>query len=105
MSARQRPTTGPLTGVKVIDLTQVLAGPYCTLLLADLGADVIKVEPIDGDTTRATKPFFADDDKHYFGGYFQSTNRNKASVAIDLKQPAGREIVRRLVRDADVLVE
>jgi crotonobetainyl-CoA:carnitine CoA-transferase CaiB-like acyl-CoA transferase len=105
MSERQVPTAGPLAGVKVIDLTQVLAGPYCTLLLADLGADVIKVEPIDGDTTRTTKPFFEDDDKHYFGGYFQSTNRNKASVAIDLKQPAGREILRRLVRDANVLVE
>lgn len=99
------PAAGPLAGAKVVDLTQVLAGPFCTMLLADLGAEVIKVEPIEGDTTRATRPFFDDDANHYFGGYFQSVNRNKSSIAVDLKQPAGREIVRRLTRDADVLVE
>lgn len=105
MTNRSNPAAGPLAGVKVIDLTQMLAGPFCTLLLADLGADVIKVEPLDGDTTRSQLPFFDDDEKHYYGGYFHSVNRNKASVAIDLKQSAGREILRRLVRNADVLVE
>src|SRR5436190_3727017 len=105
MSVPSRTATGPLAGVRVVDLTQMLAGPYCTLLLADLGADVIKVEPLDGDTTRTQQPFFDDDDKHYFGGYFHSVNRNKSSIAIDLKQDAGREILRRLVRNADVLVE
>jgi crotonobetainyl-CoA:carnitine CoA-transferase CaiB-like acyl-CoA transferase len=99
------PAAGPLAGVRVVDLTQVLAGPFCTMLLADLGADVVKVEPIEGDTTRTTKPFFEDDDKHYFGGYFQSVNRNKSGITVDLKQPAGREIVRRLARSAHVLVE
>jgi crotonobetainyl-CoA:carnitine CoA-transferase CaiB-like acyl-CoA transferase len=105
MSAKQPQSAGPLAGVRVIDLTQMLAGPFCTLLLADLGADVIKVEPLDGDTTRSQVPFFDDDAEHYYGGYFHSVNRNKSSVAIDLKQPAGREILRRLARDTDVLVE
>ncbi len=96
---------GALAGLRVIDLTQMLAGPYCTMLLGDQGADVIKIEPIGGDPTRGFGPFPADDVDHHFGGYFQSTNRNKKSVAIDLKSEDGKALLRRLVREADVVVE
>ena len=97
--------TGALAGLKVIDLTQMLAGPYCTMLLADQGASVIKIEPINGDPTRHFGPFRADDAVHHFGGYFQSTNRNKKSVAIDLKSPEGTALFLKLAKDADVVVE
>lgn len=96
---------GALAGTKVIDLTQMLAGPYCTMMLADQGAEVIKIEPVDGDPTRHFGPFPADDTAHHFGGYFQSTNRNKFSLALDLKKPEGKTLLLRLVRDADILVE
>lgn len=96
---------GALAGVKVIDLTQMLAGPYCTMMLADQGGDVIKIEPIGGDPTRQFGPFPADDTEHHFGGYFQSTNRNKRSVAIDLKTDPGRALLKRLAKDADIVVE
>lgn len=96
---------GALAGLVVIDLTQMLAGPYCTMLLADQGAEVIKIEPIEGDPTRSFGPFLDDDSAHHFGGYFQSTNRNKKSVAIDLKSAEGTILLRRLVRNADVVVE
>ncbi|MBI5947042.1 MAG: CoA transferase [Chloroflexi bacterium] len=95
---------GALDGVRVIDLTQMLSGPYCTMLLRDLGADVVKVEPLDGDPTRANALAPGDTVRSY-GGYFQSINRGKRSVAIDLKTAAGRDIVLRLARDADVIVE
>ncbi|MCW2691586.1 MAG: CoA-transferase [Mycobacterium sp.] len=96
---------GPLAGLRVIDLTQMLAGPYATMVLADLGADVVKVEPLAGDGVRQQGPFLPDDDLHDFGGYFQSVNRNKRSVALDLKAPEGREVLLRLIDGADVLVE
>lgn len=96
---------GALAGVTVIDLTQMLAGPYCTMMLADQGADVIKIEPIDGDPTRHFGPFLPDDEARHFGGYFQSTNRNKKSIALDLKSDKGKALLRRLVRNADILVE
>jgi crotonobetainyl-CoA:carnitine CoA-transferase CaiB-like acyl-CoA transferase len=96
---------GALSGLRVIDLTQMLAGPYCTMMLADQGAEVIKVEPVGGEPTRAFGPFPADDAAHHFGGYFQSTNRNKHSIGLDLKAPEGRDILIALVRGADVLVE
>ena len=98
-------TAGALGGVRVIDLTQMLSGPYCTMLLADQGADVIKIEPVDGDPTRQFGPFPAEDAARHFGGYFQSTNRNKKSVAIDLKAEAGKALFRRLATSADVVVE
>jgi len=101
MSERQ----GALSNLRVIDLTQMLAGPFGTQMLADHGAEVIKVESLEGDMSRAAGPFLADDEQRAFGGYFQSTNRNKASIAIDLKHPMGREILLDLVRGADVLVE
>lgn len=97
--------SGALAGLKIIDLTQMLAGPYATMMLADQGADVIKVEPLDGDGTRIFGPYRPEDSEHVFGGYFQSVNRNKRSIAVDLKNPAGRDLVKRLARDADVLVE
>ena len=98
-------TTGALTGLRVIDLTQMLAGPFCTQILADHGAEVIKVEAMTGDGTRSTGPFRDDDTLRGFGGYFQSVNRNKQSIAVDLKRPEGREIVHRLIDGADIVVE
>jgi len=97
--------SGPLAGVRVLDLTQMLAGPYCTMLLADLGADVVKVEPPSGDMTRATGPFRAQDGPEGLGGYFQSVNRNKRSVVLDLKDDDGRRALLALARGADLLVE
>ena len=96
---------GALAGTMVVDLTQMLAGPYCTMMLADHGAEVVKIEPVDGDPTRHFGPFPADDEERHFGGYFQSTNRNKLSLALDLKRPEGRDILVRLARQSDILVE
>jgi crotonobetainyl-CoA:carnitine CoA-transferase CaiB-like acyl-CoA transferase len=97
--------SGPLTDVRVIDLTQALAGPFCTMILADMGADVVKVESPAGDLSRFGPPFLDDDEEHHFGGYFASINRNKRSVVIDLKTPEGVETLLTLLADADVLVE
>jgi crotonobetainyl-CoA:carnitine CoA-transferase CaiB-like acyl-CoA transferase len=97
--------TGPLADVRVIDLTHALAGPYCTMILADLGADVIKVEPPTGDPTRVIRPHTESDDAHHFGAYFASVNRNKRSVVLDLKDAADRQRLLELVDSADVLVE
>ncbi|MDZ4361642.1 MAG: CoA transferase, partial [Variovorax sp.] len=92
---------GPLQGFTVIDLTRVLAGPYCTMLLADLGARVIKVEqPGLGDDARQIGPFVEGD-----SAYFMSVNRNKESIALDLKAPADRAVFEQLLATADVLVE
>jgi len=101
MSAR----TGPLGDVRILDLTQALAGPYCTMLLADLGADVIKVEPPQGDMNRAMGPLPPDRVECDYGGYFASINRNKRSIVLDIKTDAGREIMFKLVKTADALVE
>jgi crotonobetainyl-CoA:carnitine CoA-transferase CaiB-like acyl-CoA transferase len=98
-------TTGPLDGVRVVDLTHALAGPYATMLLADLGADVLKIETPSGDMSRQTGPFHADDEQRAFGGYFQSVNRGKRSVVLDLKTEDGVVAFRQLVAEADVLVE
>jgi len=93
---------GPLSGTRVIDLTRALAGPYCTLLLGDMGADVIKVElPGTGDETRQWGPPFIAGES----SYFLSVNRNKRSITLDLKSSNGLEALRRLVSSADVLVE
>lgn len=92
----------PLTGVRVVDLSRILAGPFCTQALGDLGADVIKVEqPGSGDDTRAWGPPFW----HGLSTYFVSCNRNKRSVAIDIKADEGRAAVLALVAASDVLVE
>lgn len=93
---------GPLSGIRVIDLTRALAGPYCTLLLGDMGADVIKIElPGTGDETRQWGPPFVAGES----SYFMSVNRNKRSVTLDLKSAAGLDALRRLTASADVLVE
>lgn len=97
--------TGPLAGVRVLDLTQALAGPFCTMLLADLGADVVKVEPPTGDMTRFGGPFTREDTERAYGGYFASINRNKRSIVLDLKQAGDRETLLRLAEQADALVE
>ena len=95
------PQAGPLSGITIIDLSRILAGPYCTLLLAELGARVIKVEaPNSGDDARQYGPF-----KNGKSAYFVSVNRGKESIALDLKSPAGREIFERLLDKADALVE
>jgi crotonobetainyl-CoA:carnitine CoA-transferase CaiB-like acyl-CoA transferase len=97
------PNSGPpLGGVRVVDLSRVLAGPYCTMVLADLGADVVKVErPGDGDETRSWGPPYAGDE----AAYFLAVNRSKRSLAVDLKQPEGRELVLELCARADVVLE
>jgi crotonobetainyl-CoA:carnitine CoA-transferase CaiB-like acyl-CoA transferase len=93
---------GPLGGVRVLDLSRVLAGPFCCTVLADLGADVLKVErPGRGDDTRHWGPPFHGDD----AAYFLSVNRDRRSIALDLTSDAGRAVVRRLVEAADVVVE
>ena len=97
---------GALAGLKVLDFTQALAGPYCTQLLADLGAEVVKVEPIEGgDSTRSMVPFHSSDTARRHSGYFHSVNRNKKSIGIDLKSAAGRAIVLDLIDEYDVVVE
>ncbi len=91
--------TGPLAGIRVIDLTTVISGPVCTMLLADQGADVIKLEPLGGDIARRTAG------SGEFTAMFVSSNRGKRSMALDLKQPSAVDVVRRLVAGADVLVQ
>ena len=92
----------PLAGVKVMDLTQIMAGPYCTMMLADMGADVVKVEkPNGGDDTRRMGPPFIEGESAAFLGI----NRNKRSIVIDLRSDDGREIARRMARASDVLVQ
>ncbi|MDF3881548.1 CaiB/BaiF CoA transferase family protein [Cupriavidus basilensis] len=98
-------STGALAGLRVIDLTQMLAGPFCTQILADHGADVIKVEAMTGDGTRLTGPFCEDDTLRDYGGYFQSVNRNKRSIAVDMKTAEGVALVRTLIDGADIVVE
>lgn len=98
-------TSGALKGLRILDLTHALAGPFCSQVLADHGADVIKIEPLEGDFFRRMGPFRDDDSAHHFGGLFQSCNRNKRSVAINLKDPDGRDLLRELVGGADALVE
>ncbi len=92
---------GPLHGVRVIDLSRVLAGPFATMMMADLGADVIKVEsPVGDDTRRWGPPWVAGE-----SAYFTCTNRNKRAIVLDFKRERAREVVRRLIADADVVIE
>ncbi len=93
---------GALEGLKVIDLSRVLGGPYCAQMLADHGADVIKVEPPQGDETRLWGPPF---DKDGISAYFAGINRNKRTIALDLSKPDGRAVLVKLLEDADVLIE
>ncbi|WP_342726333.1 CoA transferase [Bradyrhizobium sp. B097] len=96
---------GALRDLRIIDLTQLLSGPYATMMLADQGAKVIKVEPPEGDMSRSAGPFRPDDEVKALGGYFQSIGRNKQSVVLDLKTAEGKAALIALVRNADALVE
>src|SRR3954462_13335711 len=95
---------GPLDGLRVLDLTRALAGPYCTMMLGDMGADIVKIEmPGSGDETRgwgSPAAFVRGESTS-----LMSISRNKRSVTVDLKQAEGREIIRRLIARSDVLVE
>ncbi len=91
----------PLNGIRVLDLSRVLAGPYCTMVLGDLGADVIKVESPQGDETRSWGPPFAEGES----AYYLCVNRNKRSIVVDFKTAEGRDILGRLIQQSDVLVE
>lgn len=93
--------TGPLGSVRVLDLTTFLSGPFCTQILADLGADVVKVESPDGDSSRHIPPFFVGPDSAYFLGH----NRDKRSIALDLKSADGQAVARELALRCDIVVE
>ena len=94
--------SGPLAGLRVLDLSRVLAGPYCTMMLADLGAEVVKIErPGIGDQSRAWGPPFVAGESTYF----MAANRGKRSVAVDVTDPRGLAVVQRLAATADVIVE
>lgn len=96
---------GALSDLRVLDLTQVLAGPYCTMLLADMGADVVKIERPGGDLIRPNPPFAEGAEAEPYGGYFQSVNRGKESLELDLDEDEDREAFLSLVEKADVVVE
>ncbi len=91
----------PLNGIRVLDLSRVLAGPYCTMVLGDLGADVIKVESSEGDETRGWGPPFAEGES----AYYLCVNRNKRSIVVDFKTAEGRVIIHELIKQSDILVE
>ncbi|MCR4399048.1 MAG: CoA transferase, partial [Firmicutes bacterium] len=94
-------STGPLSGTRVLDLSRVLAGPYCSMVLADLGADVMKVEiPGRGDDSREFGPFVGKESV-----YFMSLNRNKRSMTLNLKNPLGKDLFLQMVKKCDVLLE
>jgi crotonobetainyl-CoA:carnitine CoA-transferase CaiB-like acyl-CoA transferase len=97
--------TAPLTGVKVVELARILAGPWAGQTLADLGADVLKIEAPEGDDTRRWGPPFIQRDDDRSAAYFHATNRGKRSVTCDFRTAEGQALVRRLVADADVVIE
>jgi crotonobetainyl-CoA:carnitine CoA-transferase CaiB-like acyl-CoA transferase len=99
------PRKGPLNDIRVLDMTQALAGPFCTMLLADMGADVIKVEPPHGDMSRSLGPAPPDPQGCDYGGLFASVNRNKRSVVLDVKTEAGRAAILKLAEHVDAFVE
>lgn len=98
-------TQGALNGVRVLDLSHALAGPVCGQMLADHGANVIKIEPLVGDVLRGIEPFTSDDHERKHGGLFQNANRNKRGMALDLKTPEARVIFLKLVEQSDVVIE
>src|SRR3974390_1369306 len=95
-------STGALAGIRVLDLTRVLAGPLCTMMLGDMGADIVKVEPRGGgdDTRRWGPPFVAGE-----SAYFLGVNRNKRSITLDLAAKAGQSVLTTLAANADVLID
>ena len=94
---------GPLAGIRVLDLTSVVSGPLATMFLADQGAEVIKIEPLGGDITRRSRQSISASGE--FSALFVSSNRGKRSLSIDVKSEAGREVLAKLVAQADVLVQ
>ena len=109
MDASAPRNSGPLAGIRVLDLSRILAGPTCTQLLGDYGADVIKVErPGTGDDTRTWGPPFVtgtDGEPTNESAYYLSSNRNKRSIAVDITSPEGVDTVRKLARHCDILIE
>lgn len=95
----------PLTGLKVVELARILAGPWAGQTLADMGAEVLKVEAPEGDDTRQWGPPFIERDGDKSAAYFHSCNRGKSSITVDFRTPEGQEQIRELVRDADILIE
>ena len=103
IQTEQRP--GPLNGLKILDFTRAYAGPYATMILADLGATVIKVEPPEGDPTRQLGPYLDDADKDCgLGGFNSSVNRSKKSIALNLKSPEAQTIAQQLAQECDALI-
>lgn len=96
---------GILSGIRVLDFSRMLSGPYCTMMLADHGAEVIKIESPEGDTSRTNGPYRDDDPDHMWAGYFVSLNRNKKSIVLDLKRDDAKAEVRQLASTSHVLVE
>ena len=95
---------GPLSGVKVVEYCDFISGPYCTKLLADLGAEVIKIERPEGDSARKRGPFLHDNPNPELSGLFLYHNTNKKGVTLNLESPAGRRIFKKLAAEADILV-
>src|SRR3990172_11516708 len=98
---KDKTMTGPLSNITIIDLSTFLAGPFCSQILADMGARVIKVERPEGDFSRSVPPHFIKDSSLYY----HSINRNKESIVIDLKQEGGKDLIFDLVKKADVVLE
>jgi len=101
MVTEKRENRGPLRGLRIIDLSMMLAGPSGSMLMGDLGAEIIKVEPLDGDETRESPPYFYGENS----AYFWSINRNKKSLAINLKSPEGRQVLYDLVKESDIVYD
>ncbi|WP_373506253.1 CaiB/BaiF CoA transferase family protein [Aestuariivirga sp.] len=99
------PGAGILAGIRVLDFSRMLSGPYCTMMLADHGAEVIKIESPEGDTSRTNGPYRSDDPERLWAGYFVSLNRSKKSVVLDLKSDEGKAAVRDLAKTSHVIVE
>ena len=97
--------TGPLQGLRILDVTHALAGPFAAMLLADMGADVIKVEPPQGEMTRHQGPWTRDDEERFYSGNYSMRNRNKRSICLDLTTDDDREVFLSLVETADGLIE
>ncbi|MCP8615248.1 CaiB/BaiF CoA transferase family protein [Salirhabdus salicampi] len=105
MSTNSISNSGPLRDIKILDFTRAYAGPFSTMLLADLGATVIKIEPPEGDFIREIGPFVSEENKDGgIGGFFNSVNRNKRSIAVDLKTKEGQTVVHDLVKECDALI-
>ncbi|MGE5254432.1 MAG: CoA transferase, partial [Planctomycetaceae bacterium] len=102
MADGKKESSGPLKGVRIIDLSMMLAGPSGSMLMGDLGAEIIKVEPLDGDETRVGPPYFYAEN---MSAYYWSINRNKKSIVINLKSPEGRQVFYDLVAKSDVVYD